>query len=559
MATRATPARGKEPCRSRSTLVFVAVASVLLSILLVAFLPSRASAQTAEADVFVAQAILAYEEKRYQDALKALEEALKFDPDHVDALYYVGLVNIAEGRVEKAIPPLEKARLKDPKDEAIAFQLGFTYFSRGRYEQAQPLLEQVFAVRPRLENLGYYVGFMRYRKKDYEGALKAFRVGAATDPDVQQLTRFYSGLALGVLGLPQQAASEIEQALRLSPASPLTGPAERLREIVVAQRERERRFKAEARFGGLYDDNVGVNPKPSKDPVVQELRRRSHENTGELGALRLDYSFLKLGQFDTTATYSFFSAYNNELTRFNIVNHLGGLATTYKGVVREKPYQLGLQYTFDTVTLRGAFFSERHTGAPSVTLVENANNLTSLLGRIQGKKFAGGTPGPREEKRDGINYMAGFTHIVRFDEDRYVFKVGYQWDFDDTEGKTARGRNHSYFGNRVLAGAQYGLPWFGVRLKYDLDVHMREYKNINSTLPPLAPGTKRRADTEYNQIVGFTVPLPFKLTLPDVERGPQRDTTFTFAVDYQSTVARANIDVFSFNRNVLSFFFVWQY
>src|SRR5207247_2823207 len=104
-----------------------------------------------------------------------------------------------------------------------------------------------FKTSPELDGLGYYVGFLRYRKKDYRGALAAFRGGRSADPELQQLTRFYTGLALGVLGLPGQAAAEVEQALRLAPGSQLTRPAERLPDTIVASRPQERRVFREGR------------------------------------------------------------------------------------------------------------------------------------------------------------------------------------------------------------------------------------------------------------------------------------------------------------------------
>ncbi|MFQ5944968.1 MAG: tetratricopeptide repeat protein, partial [Anaerolineae bacterium] len=420
---------------------------LVVAVLLVALLCKASSAQEAEADVFVARAVLAYEEKRYEEALAALKQALELDPNHVDALYYTGLVRTALGRLEEAAEALEKARALDPKDEAILFQLGVIYFSLRKYDQAQPLLEQVFAVKPTLDSLGYYVGFMRYRTKDYQGALRAFRAGASVDLNIQQLTRFYTGLALGILGLPERAAVEIEEALRLQPASPLTQPAERLRKAVAAAREEEQRLRAEVRLGGLYDDNVPVVPDSSSDSLAQSIRAQDKESSGELAALRLDYTFFRRGSFEATATYSFFTIYENSLPSFNIMDHLGGLSATYRGLVATLPYQFALQYTYDFLTLDEEEFVQRHTVTPFFVLLENPNNLTALQARFQNKEFSDDANIAREEKRDANNWMVGATHIFRFQGDKHLLKIGYQWDFDDAEGS-----NFRYSGQRALAG-----------------------------------------------------------------------------------------------------------
>ena len=536
---------GRSGVHATSSAHRLAFVAIYVGALLLAYtLTSPAWAQQGEASVFVARGILAYDEKRYEDALQGFREALRLEPNNLDALYYTGLTNIALKRYDPAVEALERARTLDPRDQSIAFQLGALYFGLERYDRAKPLLEEVFAANPRLDGVGYYVGFLRYRQKDYQGALRAFRAGTSTDLNIQQLTRFYSGLALGILGLPEQATAEIDEALKLQPASPLTGPAERLRGAVVAAREGERRFKAEVRLGFFYDDNVVVNPDQGADPLVGVLRQRKQTSTGELASMRLDYSFFRRAGFDATATFSFFTTYNNDLPDFNIVDYLGGLGTTYRGAIAGMPYQVGLQYTYDYLTLGGDEFVQRHTVVPNFVLLPNSWNLTSVQFRYQDKQFSQDTNIRREEKRDGVNYMLGLIHVFRFSNDRHLLKVGYQWDFDDTEGPTRRGRNYSYYGNRALAGGQYTLPWFGIRLTDDFDVHLRNYRHKNTILPSQAPGTTERRDTEYTNVFSIVTPLPYNLN---------------FTVSHQTTLARSNLDVFQYRRNVVSAILGWTY
>lgn len=531
-------------------------------------LPAPAAAQQEEADVLVAQAVLAYEEKRYQDALAALQEALQADPENTDALYYTGLVRVALGQPEQAVEALEKARALHPADEAIQFQLGVVYFSLSKYDQAVPLLEAVFEKSPKLDGLGYYVGFMRYRTKNYQGALRAFRAGASADPNIQQLTLFYSGLALGILGLPERAAGEIAEAMRLAPASPLTGPAERLRESVGGARERERPYHLEVRVGGFYDDNVSVIPQDSPDPLIRGflsggsffpgLRNQKHTSPGWLSSFRADYSFLRLGALEATASYSLFSNQNNDINRFSIVDNMGALGATYRGGWESPfgvlPYQGAVQYSYDYLTLNGDEFVTRHTVSPFFTLVEGEQNVTSLQFRYQHKRYAS-SPNPiQAEKRDGSNYMAGFLHIVRFEGDKHLVKAGYQLDYDFTQGA-----NFVYFGNRFLAGGQYTLPWekpfANLRLSYDFDVHLRRYRNFNTTLPLLSPNTKPREDNEFTHVLRLVYPLSGNVPFLS-EKIPG---TLSLSADFQASIAKSNMEVFTYNRNVVSLSLIWSY
>ncbi len=530
--------------------------SLCLAVLLAVLLPSPrpAGAQQSETDVFVAQAILAYEARRYEEALGYLEEALAQEPKNVEALYYKGLVLMAQQKTEAAIQPLEAARALAPRDFSLRFLLGVAYFSLERYEQAEPLLTEIFNEQPRTEGVGYYVGLMRYRKKDYQGALRAFRAETSSNPNIQQLAKFYSGLTLAILGLPEQAVAEVDAALRLQSGSALTGPAERIRDTIAAARESERRFHAEVRLGFLYDTNVAVNPQPSHDPTAEEVRKRKTHTTGELGALRLDYTWLRTGPWESTVTYSFFQTYDNDLPSFNVQNHLGGASGTYRGAVAAMPYQVGAQYTFDFITLGEKAFLSRHTGVVFATLVENGMNLTSLQGRLQVKDFAHDSNLPPEEARDARNWMAGFTHVLRFANDRHLIRLGYQFDVENADG-----RDFSYLGHRYIVGGQYTLPWETTRLRYDFDLHQRHYIHANAILPARNPGTVEREDLEQNHVVRVEQTLFRNIGPASIGCAPRAPCPLTLAFEYQRTVARSNLPVFSYDRNVFTLILSWQY
>jgi tetratricopeptide (TPR) repeat protein len=452
----------------------------------------------------------------------------------------MGVVLMAKNQPAEAAPFLEKARARSRNDPSIAFQLGLAYFAQQQYDKAQPLLEEAFKAQPTLDGIGYYVGFLRYRKKDYRGALDAFNAGRTSSADLQQLTKFYSGLALGALGLPGQATAEIDQAIRANPASAFTGPAERLRDSMVATRQGQRRLSAELRLGFFYDDNVPVIPNAAAgDLLVGLLRNTNRDSTGELFGLRADYAWLRTDQWEATIGYSFFATYNNDLPSFNIMSHLGSLGSSYRTSVDNMPLLLGGQYSFDALWLDQRWFVQRHTGSAYASLVESDRYLTQVFARYQHKNFNQLIDTLPAENRDASNWMIGGTQLFRFSEDRHYLKIGYQFDWDDTVGQ-----NYEYTGNRITAGGQYTLPWYAIRLRYDLDVHFRNYQNPNTILPTTAPGTTRRQDTEIVNIVRAELPLPW---------------SFTLAFEYQSTINMSNLALFDYTRNVYTMMISWSY
>ncbi len=436
----------RRPAARKSIALLLVLFSLLTSV--------PVSAQQSEADVFVAQAILAYEDKHYDEALAHLREALAQDPKNVEALYYTGLVYIAQQRLDLAIPVLEQARQLAPEDFSVRYLLGVSYFAQERYDLAEPLLTQCFKERPQTEGLGYYVGFMRYRNKNYAGALDAFKAETSPDPAIKQLTHFYSGLALGVMGLPERAASELDAATRGDTPTALTGAAERLRDSFSAGGGAGNRFHAEVRLGFTYDNNVKVLPQPSNDPLANAIRFVDTTSPGEFASVTLSYDWLRYGNWESTIGYQFFQTYVNNFHDFNVQDQVGTLGATYRGSFESgrlagARFLVGGQYVFDNQTLGGEQFLQRNTGTLFGTLQWNSagdswsrpTHVTSPILRFQGKNFTNftGIPLPPSDNRDANNFMVGLSHTL-------------YWS-----GRSALVPRRLPVGHRRGAGAELGL------------------------------------------------------------------------------------------------------
>lgn len=506
-----------------------------------------------EATVHIDRAVIAYEEKKFEFALKELQEALKLEPDNVEALYYQGIVYINLNRIPDAQATLEKARSLRPANNDITFQLGALYFNQEAYERAEPLLRQVSRTEPSRPNLGYYLGFIEYRKKNYREAIRFFEANVPSDNNFAQLTKFYSGLAMTSLGFPREGQGQIEQALRLQPVSPLTAPAQKFGEILKTAAQREKFFNGELRLGVFYDTNVPVVPTSSSDLVSQAIQedQRRRKSEGELISLNLSYTWLKKLDWEGTVSYRFLQTYNNHLTEFNTQDHTPTVAIGYRSSLGEMPLILGSQFSYDFITLGNKRFSQRWILNPYVTLVErqsaDVSHSTTLQFRLQAKDFFNdgdviqGPPVGRSEVRDAVNYAIGPVHFVTFEEARHYLKLGYQFDYENAEGD-----NWTYTGNRLLAGGQYTLPsWaWDVRLRYDLELLWRSHKYKNSLLPATAPGTVRRRDTEPVHLFGV-----YKDFL----------SNFTAGIEYLFDKNRSNLDPYTYKRHVITTSVTWRF
>jgi tetratricopeptide (TPR) repeat protein len=507
--------------------------------------PTPVMAQVTDADVYVAEAVLALDDKQWDKALGLLQQALAKEPDHIEALYYVGVAYMGKKQPADAVPVLLRARAKSPTESSVAYQLGLAYIALEQPERAAPLLEEIFAREPALDSLGYYVGFLRYRAGRYQAALAAFKAARTTDPDIADLTRLYTGLTLQRLGLSTQAEAELSQIGQLRPASPLTGPSERLKASLATPREVIRRFRAEIRAGVFYDDNAGAEPDERRnDPDVRPLRANNRETFGELFSVSAEYDWLRHERWTGTLVASFVGTHNNTLPSFDTQDYTAGLRLSRPFTLFGMGAQTGFNYTWDYLVLDNDELVQRHSMLGYLTVVESSRHLTSLQGRVEVKDYREVPRAFEGESLDAVNYLAGFVHLVRFSGDRHYLKIGYQFDYDDTDG-----RNYAYHGHRLLAGGQVTLPWGDVRVVYDFDAHYRNYLHANSLLPSIAPNTKERFDREYTHTVRVEVPLPWFT----------REQAFFATAEYVGKAAESNLGGFEYHRNYGAIYFTWQY
>lgn len=517
---------------------------------------SHTHAQEPDAEVAATEGILAYRTHHYKDALRLLRTALEFHQHNARALYYLGLTHLALGQVEQAVPPLKTLQDLRPDDLDAMYQLGGAYFALAQYDKAEPLLEEAFRRQPDLEHLGYYVGFLRYRHKDYQRASEAFGATRSGDADIQQLAKFYRGLSLGVLGLSDQALAELTSVQQVQPLSPMTGASVRIREALAAipKRNETTRLNAHLSVGGFYDDNVAINPSSNTDPFVQQLRARPTNSPGFLTSLRADYVFYRQGPFEAAATYSFYQTVNTDsgLGAYNIQNHLGGLSGAYRGTLGTLPFEAGTQYTYDYMFLGSSgFLSRRSLVIPAVivppsTIVPGlgtVQHLTTLLYRHQTKNFFS-EPGDNDarflpESRDAQNNMIGLLHVFRFAADRYLIRLGYQYD-----AEAATGSAFSYRGNRLQTGGEVALPWQNLAVRIDYEIHWRDYQNAQTFFANDAGLLSARADTSRYLFVQISKPL-FPHT--------------TLALQYQGIWNNSNIPVYSYTKNLFTALVTWTY
>jgi hypothetical protein len=103
---------------------------------------SGASRSSDPTRVFFRNAMNAYVEKRYMDALELLEGAVKAEPGAPDVNFYLGICRLLEARPEDSVAPLNVVleHKESPLTQAAHFYLAKAYVQSGRLAEAEAQL-----------------------------------------------------------------------------------------------------------------------------------------------------------------------------------------------------------------------------------------------------------------------------------------------------------------------------------------------------------------------------------------------------------------------------------
>jgi len=127
----------------------------------------------------------------YSKAIKCLNEAIKLDPNDIDAYMNLGQIYLALNEYDKAIEYLEKITRINPKFIHAYFTLGEIYMDRDNYSKAIESFENVIRVHPSRAEAFSYLGDIYYKQGNYEKAIFNYEKSIRMDPTY---TAAYSNL-----------------------------------------------------------------------------------------------------------------------------------------------------------------------------------------------------------------------------------------------------------------------------------------------------------------------------------------------------------------------------
>ncbi len=122
-------------------------------------------------------------EKRYDEAIVALNKTLELKPGLVDALRLLAGIYLEKSMPHQARRLLEEAVAIDTTDAGIYFRLGQAYSQLERFQSAEKAFLKAIALEPDEPLMYYYLGISREIGNNHQGALEAYRNFLDMAPD----------------------------------------------------------------------------------------------------------------------------------------------------------------------------------------------------------------------------------------------------------------------------------------------------------------------------------------------------------------------------------------
>ena len=134
-------------------------------------------------DAILGRANEALQEKKYGDAARFYQDALRADPKNPTALIGLGYAHQRSGNYAEAEAALKKCLTFDPKNSNAAYALGVTLFKQERWSDALKPFEQSLEINPKNASARHYLGILSTKLNLLTRAEREFKTALAIDPN----------------------------------------------------------------------------------------------------------------------------------------------------------------------------------------------------------------------------------------------------------------------------------------------------------------------------------------------------------------------------------------
>jgi uncharacterized protein (AIM24 family) len=120
-----------------------------------------------------------YDERRFEDAERELEEAYLLRPRDQKVLNLLGLVYFKQEKYEKAEEVYRKLAAESPEAHTLFYNLGLIHFKLGRLEEAESAFLKAIELAPGNPKINFYLGSVYERLHRFQDAIYQYRQAGA--------------------------------------------------------------------------------------------------------------------------------------------------------------------------------------------------------------------------------------------------------------------------------------------------------------------------------------------------------------------------------------------
>ena len=227
-----------------------------------------------------------YNQKKYEDALKAYEEAIRLNPQHANAYFRKGDTLDELGRSEEAVRMYDEAIRLNPNDANIYYYKGIALQNLKRFDDAVRAYDEAIRLNPSYATAYLNKGNALSDLKKYEEAVRAYEQAIRLNPNYA-LAYNNKGIALSDLKRFDDAVRAYDEAIRLNPsyATAYYNKGNALRDL--------KRFDDAVR---AYDEAIRLNPSDAdaynnKGIALEDLKKYTDALRAYEEAIRLNPNY----------------------------------------------------------------------------------------------------------------------------------------------------------------------------------------------------------------------------------------------------------------------------
>jgi tetratricopeptide (TPR) repeat protein len=157
-----------------------------------------------------------YGQRRFDEALQEYKEAIRLNPNYVDAHTNLGVTYAAQGKLDDAMIECKEAIRIDSNNEGAHIHLAIIYKDKGKVDDAIREYQQVLSINPNFAQIHHELGIQYIKQGKLDAAMVELRETLRLDPNHSD-AHHNIGVIHANKGKFDEAMTEFKEAIRINP------------------------------------------------------------------------------------------------------------------------------------------------------------------------------------------------------------------------------------------------------------------------------------------------------------------------------------------------------